>query len=89
MADYGVEAELRFHEQYGSNRAGDDDYDSQSRYRQVCRALGTCCYVSVLRALATSDVTLANDRLSANDVLALALALQVSDVTSHRPLDIE
>jgi len=43
----------------------------------VCQALDTWCYVSVLHALATNDVTIANERLSANDVLALALALEV------------
>jgi len=32
----------------------------------------------VLRELATDDVTLANERLSANDMLALALALEVT-----------
>ena len=73
-----IEDQLRFHEQYGRDRPDDDSYDSQSRYRQVCWALSTCCYVPVLRALATNDVTLANERLSANDVLALALALEVT-----------
>ena len=60
------------------SRPGDNESDSQYRYRQVCQALSTCCYVTVLRALATDDVTLANERLSANDVLALALALEVT-----------
>ena len=65
------------------SRPGDNESDSQSRYREVCQALSTCCYVSVIRALASDDVTLVSERLSANDVLALALALEV---TSHYEL---
>ena len=75
-----VAEELRFHELYGRSHPGDDEFDSQSRYRQVCRSLSTCCYGCVLRALATNDVTVTHERLSANDVLALCHALEVSDV---------
>jgi len=76
----GTEEELRFHELYSRCRPGDDESDSQYRYRQVCRALSTCCYVSVLRELGTDQVTLSDERLSANDVLALALALEVTSL---------
>jgi len=82
-----VESELYFHEQYGRSQqaAGGTDGEesaSQCRYRAVCRAVNTCSYVSVLLALATDDVTLANERLSANAVLALALALEVTSSSS-------
>ena len=73
-----AEEELYFHEQYGRLLPDENEFDSQSRYRQVCHALAACCYASVIQALANNDVTLANDRLSANDVLALALALEVT-----------
>ena len=76
--DGDTEEELYFYDKYLRSRPGDNESDSQSTYRQVCHALSACCYVSVLRALATDDVTVVNDRLSANDVLALALALEVT-----------
>jgi len=72
-----TEEELYFHENYMRSRPGEAESESQSRYRQVCQSLGTCCYVPVLKALASDDVTLASGRLSTNDVLALALALEV------------
>ena len=76
--DDDVEEEQYFHDLYGRSQPGDNESISQSRYRQVCQALSRCCYVSVLRALATDDVTVENERLSANDVLALAMALEVT-----------
>jgi len=38
--------------------------------------------VSVLRALATNDVTVVSERLSANDVLAMTLALEVTSLVN-------
>jgi len=38
--------------------------------------------VSVLRALATNDVTIVSERLSANDVLAMTLALEVTSLVN-------
>ena len=80
--DDDVGEELYFHELYARSRPGDDESESQSRYRQVCQTLSTCCYVSVLMALATDDVTIVNEWLSANDVRALALALEVTSLTN-------